>query len=150
MHTQGQIEPILQLGEAERLGRRQHLGETYTVDLRLNGTMKRLDSQLSSEPPLPTVEILTLLFGGEPANTQDAELRDLQRTQMQGSLGVSRLEQALVGAFSGNVTRAVEQAFRLDTVQLTPSLFDPYKSIDPTARLTVGMTVASRTSLGMA
>ncbi|RPJ77252.1 MAG: translocation/assembly module TamB [Acidobacteria bacterium] len=141
------IEPIIDIAAETRV---RAPGQTYTVDLRLNGTMKRLDSQLSSEPPLPTVEILTLLFGGEPANTQDAELRDLQRTQLQGSLGVSRLEQALVGAFSGNVTRAVEQAFRLDTVQLTPSLFDPYKSIDPTARLTVGKRISNRVYLTLA
>jgi len=55
-----------------------------------------------------------------------------------------------VGAFSGNVTRAVEQAFRLDTVQLTPSLFDPYKSIDPTARLTVGKRISNRVYLTLA
>jgi hypothetical protein len=141
------IEPVIDIAAQTRV---RAPGQTYTVDLRLSGTMKRLDSQLSSEPPLPTVEILTLLFGGEPANTQDAELRDLQRTQLQGSLGVSRIEQALVGAFSGNVTRAVEQAFRLDTVQLTPSLFDPYKSIDPTARLTVGKRISNRVYLTLA
>ena len=138
------IEPLIDIGAQTRV---RAPGQTYIVDLRLTGLMKRLDTQFSSDPPLPQVEILTLLFGGEPARTQDAELRNLQRTQLQGSLGVSRLEQALVGTVSGNVTRAVEQAFGLDTVQLTPSLFDPYQRIDPTARLTVGKRVSNRVYL---
>ena len=138
------IEPVIDIGAETRV---RAPGQTYIVDLRLTGSMKKLDYQLSSDPPLPTVEIVTLLFGGEPASPQDAELRNLQRTQLQGSLGVSRIEQALVGAFSGNVTRAVEQAFGLDTVQLTPSLFDPYQRIDPTARLTVGKRISNRAYL---
>jgi autotransporter translocation and assembly factor TamB len=141
------IEPFIDISAQTRV---RAPGQTYVVDLRLVGTMQRLEPpQFSSDPPLPPVEILTLLFGGDPGriNVQDAELRTLQRAQTQGSLGYSRLEQAVVGTLSGDVTRAVEQAFGLDTFQITPSLFDPYQRVQPTARLTVGKRISDKVYL---
>jgi hypothetical protein len=139
------IEPFLDINAQTRV---RAPGQTYNVELRLVGTPDQLEPQMSSDPPLPTVEILSLLFG-DPSRTgaADPELGSLQRTETQGRLGYSRLEQAVVGTLSGDVTRAVEQAFGLDTFQITPSLFDPYQRVQPTARLTVGKRISDRVYL---
>ena len=140
------IEPFLDLSAQTRV---RAPGQTYNVDLRLVGTPQQLDAQMSSDPPLPPVEILSLLFGGDPGRSLvgDPELGSLQRAETQGRLGYSRLEQAVVGTVSGNVTRAVEQAFGLDTFLITPSLFDPYQRVQPTARLTLGKRISDRVFL---
>jgi hypothetical protein len=140
------IEPFLDIDAQTRV---RAPGQTYNVDLRFVGTPQRLEPQMSSDPPLPPVEILSLLFGGEPARSQvaDPEIGTLQRSETQGRLASSRLEQAVVGTLSGDVTRAVEQVFGLDTFQITPSFFDPYQRVQPTARLTVGKRISDRVYL---
>ncbi len=140
------IEPTLDIEARTRV---RAPGQTYDVDLRLIGTLQRLEPQFSSDPPLPPVEILSLLFGGEPGRSQvaDPELGSLQRAETQGRLGYSRLEQAVVGTLSSDVTRAVEQVFGLDSFQITPSFYDPYQRVQPTARLTVGKRISERVYL---
>lgn len=140
------IEPFLDIDAQTRV---RAPGQTYNVDLRFVGTPQRLEPQMSSDPPLPTVEILSLLFGGEPGRSQvaDPEMGTLQRAETQGRLASSRLEQAVVGTLSGDVTRAVEQVFGLDSFQITPSFFDPYQRVQPTARLTVGKRISDRVYL---
>ncbi|MBP1635368.1 MAG: putative protein involved in outer rane biosis [Acidobacteria bacterium] len=140
------IEPFLDLTAQTRV---RAPGQTYNVEIRLLGTPKQLEPQLSSDPPLPPVEILTLLFGGDTGRNQvaDPELGTLQRAETQGRLGYSRLEQAVVGTVTGSATRVVEQAFGLDTFQITPSLFDPYQRVSPTARFTVGKRISERVYL---
>ena len=96
------------------------------------------------------LEIVSLLFGGNTANAdaRDAELRTLQKDSTQRDLATSRLQQAALGVVSAPLTRAVEQAFALDTVQITPNLtFDPNQRLNPTARLTVGKRISDKVFL---
>lgn len=141
------LEPFLNL-EGETLIRVP--GQTYIVNVQLVGTIDRLDTQLTADPPLSRIEILALLFGGDTARVEarDAELRTLQREESQRSLATSRLQQAAVGVATAPVTRAVEQAFGLDTFQITPSVgYDPYQRLNPTARLTVGKRISNKVYL---
>jgi translocation and assembly module TamB len=141
------IEPYLDV-EGETLIRVP--GQTYVVNVRIVGTIDRLDTQLTSDPPLPRIEILSLLFGGDTARAEarDAELRTLQREESQRSLATSRLQQAAVGVVAAPFTRAVEQAFGLDTFQITPNVgYDPYQRLNPTARLTVGKRISNKVYL---
>ncbi|HEY3383276.1 MAG TPA: translocation/assembly module TamB domain-containing protein [Vicinamibacterales bacterium] len=138
------IEPFFDF-EAETLVRVP--GQTYVVNAQVVGTVNRMSEPvLTSDPPLPTVQILSLLFGGDTgrAEAKDAELRTLQREEIQGRLATSRVQQAAVGVVSAPVTKAVEQAFGLDTFQITPNVYDPYQRVTPTARLTVGKRVSSK------
>jgi hypothetical protein len=138
------IEPFVDL-EGETLVRVP--GQTYVVNVQLLGTLDRLDSQLTSDPPLSQLEILSLLFGGDTqrAEARDAELRTLQREESQRSLATSRLQQAAVGAVTQPVTGALEQAFGLDAFQITPNVgYDPYQRLTPTARLTVGKRISNK------
>jgi hypothetical protein len=141
------IEPSLDL-ELETLVRVP--GQTYVVNIQVNGTFDRVATQLTSDPPLSQLEIVSLLFGSNTsdADARDAELRTLQRDTTQRDLATSRLQQAALGVLSAPVTRAVEEAFALDTVQITPNLaFDPNQRLNTTARLTVGKRISSKVFL---
>ena len=61
-----------------------------------------------------------------------------------------RATRALTGTLTNQVGRVVEEAFGVDTFQLTPSLVDPNAQsarLDPAARLTIGKRLSDRVYL---
>lgn len=125
-------------------------GQTYIVNLRVVGPVKKITFDLTSDPPLPKVDVLSILFGDvrNAGDVQDAELRALQRPNVTEQQIVSaRIQQLLLSPFSYNVGRVFEEAFKLDTFQISPSLFDPYQHLSPSARLTIGKQISSRAYL---
>jgi autotransporter translocation and assembly factor TamB len=91
--------------------------------------------------------VLALLLSGV-APGRDVEFRqystDITPQQQLLREGATR---ALTGAISSQVGRAVEQAFGVDTFQLTPSLVDPNQQssrLDPAARLVIGKRLSDR------
>jgi autotransporter translocation and assembly factor TamB len=132
------IEPFFDF-EAETRVRAQ--GQIYTVNIRFVGTRTRLVPQLTSDPPLPTLDILSLLFSADP-QVQDAELRAVRQPgYQQQELVTSRILPA------GVVDRLVGQTIGLDTFQITPSFVDPYQRLVPGARLTIGKRISNRVYL---
>jgi translocation and assembly module TamB len=126
--------------------------QTYRVTVGATGTVDQLRPTISSDPPLPTAEVLALLFGDVSRTTrQDVapELRALQNPQQaQTEILTARATQALAGPLSSEVGKVVEQTFGVDTFQLTPSFVDPYSSqtsrLNPTARVTIGKRISDR------
>lgn len=138
------IEPSLDVRAETRV---RAAGQTYDIDLRLAGTLSRLDPQLTSDPPLPPVDILSLLFS-DVTEVQDPEMRALQRPGVaQRELIESRVTQMLASSLSSSVDQFVEQAIGLDTFQITPSFIDPYQRLAPGARLTIGKRISDRVYL---
>jgi hypothetical protein len=137
------IEPYFDISAETRV---RAPGQTYIVDIRLAGTLAHLQPpQFNSDPPLPPLEIMTLLFGDASRTTQDAELRAVQGAgRDRASLAASRLEQALVGTALNPVTSRVERAAGLESFQITPNFYDPYQRVTPTARLTVGKRISDK------
>ena len=95
--------------------------------------------------------MLALLFS-EVRRTQAPELRALQSpNQAQTDILTARATQALAAPISSEVGKAVEEAFGVDTFQLTPSFVDPFgqqtSRINPTARLTIGKRISDRVFL---
>ncbi len=123
--------------------------QTYRVTMRMAGTMERMQPQFTSDPPLQTLDILTLLFS-DLAPSGDVELAALQRPdERQQRLVEARATRALTGALSAEVGRVVEQTFGVDTFQITPLLNDPYQqssslNLNPTARVTIGKRISDR------
>lgn len=123
-------------------------GQTYRVTLGLMGTVERLAFELSSDPPLPEFEIMSLLLGNI-RDPQAAELRTLRAQdasrQELFQAGAARL---LTSPLSSGVGRVVEQSFGVDTFQITPSLVDPSAQqsaqLLPTARLLIGKRISDR------
>ena len=112
------------------------------------GTTEQLRPTVSSIPPLPTAEVLALLFG-DVQRTENVELRaHKDPTQTQTDILRARATQALASPISSEVGKVVEQTFGVDTFQLTPSIIDPYSQqtsrLNPTARVTIGKRVSDR------
>jgi hypothetical protein len=130
-------------------------GQTYRVTVAFAGTSEQLRPSVSSDPWLPTADVLALLFSDVRRGTQDQapELRALQNpNQAQTDILTARATQALAGPLSSEVGKVVEQTFGVDTFQLTPSLVDPTQTtttqqsarLTPTARLTIGKRISER------
>lgn len=124
-------------------------GQTYRVTMRMAGTTERMQPQFTSDPPLQTLDILTLLFSDQ-APSGDIELAGLQRpNEREQRLVEARATRALTGALSQEVGRVVEETFGVDTFQITPLLSDPYQqsanlNLNPSARVTIGKRISSR------
>ncbi len=121
-------------------------GQIYTVTLNAAGTFTRFQWGLTSDPPLPTVDVLALLLN-DTAPT-DPELAALRRPdEAEQQLLQARAAQLLVSPISSGVTRVVEQTFGINTFQITPSLTDPAAQssrLIPGARLTIGKRISNR------
>ena len=125
-------------------------GQTYRVILSASGTMQRLRPVFESHPPLPQVEVASLLLG-DVSSTQDADLRALQQPDLtEQQLIQSRVARMLVSPISGQIGEVVEQTFGVDTFQLTPLVTDPTQQstrFNPSARLTIGKRISNRAYL---
>jgi autotransporter translocation and assembly factor TamB len=130
-------------------------GQTYRVTVAFAGTSEQLRPTLNSDPPLPTSDVLALLFSDAQRNGPQSvapELRALKNTnQTQTDIITTRATQAITGGLSSEVGKVVEQTFGVDTFQLTPSFIDPYSQqtsrLNPTARLTIGKRISDRVYL---
>ncbi|MBM4398316.1 MAG: translocation/assembly module TamB [Deltaproteobacteria bacterium] len=125
-------------------------GQTYRVTIRVLGTMQRMTLDLSSDPPLPQVDIVTLLLG-DAGSTQDPELRALQNPNIaEQSLIQARAARLLASPIASNVGRVVERTFGVDTFQITPMLTDPSQQSGrflPGARLMILKRISDRVYL---
>jgi hypothetical protein len=143
------IEPFFDI-EAETRVRRP--GQPYRLTIGLSGTASRFSYALNSDPPLPEVDIIGLLFG-QNVDLQDAELRALRSNAAQQSEeallreGMARL---LVSPISAPVSRALGEAFGVDTVQITPTLGNETDSLTPSARVVIGKRISNRAYLTFA
>jgi autotransporter translocation and assembly factor TamB len=124
-------------------------GQTYQVTATIAGTMSHFQWALNSDPPLPNIDILSLLLSGTaPTDPELAQLRTPQQTEQQ--LLQARAAQLLVSPILSGAGRVVEQTFGVDTFQITPSLNDPTQQssrFNPGARLTIGKRISSRAYL---
>ncbi len=134
------IEPYF---DVEAQTRVQVPGETFRVTLSAAGTPNGFTWDASSDPPLPRIEVLSLLLG--EGTGENPELRALQRGQ--------QTEQELFTAFATRglttelsvINRAVEQTFGV-TTQITPIIgeLSTLQSLNPAARVTIGKRLSSR------
>jgi hypothetical protein len=143
------IEPFFDL-EAETRIRIPSAAETYRVTLGVSGTLDgRMNLELNSDPPLPTVNIISLLFGQttDLVNPELQALRPQAATQSEEQLLKAGILRVLAGGITGSVGRVVEQSLGVDTVQISPSLGTETDPLTPTARLIVGKRLSSRAFL---
>jgi translocation and assembly module TamB len=127
--------------------------QTYHINVGFAGTPERLQPTVSSDPALPTADVLALLFSDVRRNNQqDVELRSRRDpNQAETDILAARATQALTAPISAEVGKVFEEAFGVDTFQLTPSFVDPSgqqtSGLNPTARLTIGKRVSDRVFL---
>ena len=124
-------------------------GQTFTVNVRITGTLGRLDLSLTSDPWLPDSDVVTLLFGGAP-NLGTAEQRALGSSQeMQQRMVQTAGAALLTSPLTSRVGEVFERTGAVDTVQITPLLSgDPsFQQINPSARITLGKRISPRVFL---
>ena len=146
-HSQTRMEPRFEFETETRV---RVPGQTYFVDLRVDGTLRSFNYQLTSDPPLTQGEIASLLLGDirNPEDVRNAELVALQRPNAATSDVLrTRLEQAILSPGTAVVSKAFEQALPGFAFQLTPSLFDEFQRLSPSARVTIGRQISSRAYL---
>ena len=146
------IEPVFDV-EAEtrirvRSGSFSQYGQTYRVVVQVSGTTERLTPTLTSDPQLPQIDIVSLLFGEtDPTKLSEAELRTLDASQRANmNLLQASAARLLTSPLSAQVGKVVERTLGVDTVQITPLLgfSDTTTQLSPTARVTLGKRVSDR------
>ena len=143
------IEPFFDI-EAETRIRVPAAAETYRITLAVSGTLDgRMNLELNSDPPLPTVNIISLLFGQttDLVNPELQALRPQAATQSEEQLLKAGILRVLAGGITGTVGRAVEQTLGVDTVQISPSIGTETDPLTPTARLILGKRLSNRAYL---
>ncbi len=128
------VEPLLDLVATTRVA-------SYDVRLALFGNLERLNATFSSDPPLPDLEVLSLLISGTPGRLDD-ELSQLRSSQTTDN---SAAEGLLLGQAASLVTQRVGALFGFDAFRIEP-LSRSGESVS-SARVTVGKRVSSRVYL---
>jgi hypothetical protein len=125
-------------------------GQTYRVTLSASGTMQRLKPVFTSDPPLPAIQVASLLLG-DVGTSRDADLRAMAHPgETEQQLIQARVARMLVSPISGEIGKVVEQTFGVDTFQVTPLVTDPTQQssrFNPSARLTIGKRISNRAYL---
>lgn len=123
--------------------------QTYRVTLGILGTSKRIAPTISSDPPLPTSDILALILGETP-DLSNAELRGLTADRNEADL-IEAIGAVLLGQpLSDPVARVAEEVLgRGTTVQIIPGLGsgtegDPFLA---SARVVIGRRISNRVYL---
>jgi hypothetical protein len=142
------IEPFFDI-EAET--RVRVPGQTYYITIALSGTPSRLaPPSLNSDPPLPMVDIISLLFGQTIG--PDAELRALRAEDAQQAEEML-LRQAVARALASPATARFSDIFEKTvgaTVQIAPTLGNETDPLTPSARLVIGKRISSAVYLTFA
>jgi translocation and assembly module TamB len=128
------VEPLLDLVATTRVA-------SYDVRLALFGNLERLNATFSSDPPLPDLEVLSLLVSGTPGRLDD-ELSQLRSSQTADN---SAAEGLLLGQAASLITQRVGTLFGFDAFRIEP-LSRSGESVS-SARVTVGKRVSSRVYL---
>jgi autotransporter translocation and assembly factor TamB len=125
--------------------------DTYRVTMAASGTLgAKVSLSLNSDPPLPIVDIVSLVFGQPTSDLSNPELRSLSATtaaQSEEQLLKTMFVRIAVGSITGSIGRAVEQTFGIDTVRIMAGLGSSVDPLTPTARLVLGKRISSRAYL---
>jgi outer membrane protein assembly complex protein YaeT len=103
----------------------------YTVQLIVSGTPTRLSASLTSDPPLPEPDIISLLASGVPPQNGAASTSGTLASQ-----ALTYVEQAI----TGQIGRTIARGMGLESLNIDTSLVAPQES--PEARITVGQHLA--------
>jgi hypothetical protein len=124
-------------------------GQTYVVTIQVAGTKDKLTFNLSSEPWLSELQLVSLLMGTTPADVGAAELRTLASPQELQTQALSTVGFAIITSpISATVGSAVQKVTTL-TAQIVPILGNEssLQQLNPTARIILGKRISDRVYL---
>jgi len=133
------------------LGSGMSATDAYRVTFSVSGSLGgRLNMSLNSDPPLPTVDVISLVFGQPTGDLSNPELRSLNAqtsAQTEEQLLKAMVIRLGAGTIINPLGRAVEQALGFDTVQIIAGLGSSADALTPTARLVLGKRLSNRAYL---
>jgi TamB, inner membrane protein subunit of TAM complex len=133
------------------LGSGMSATDAYRVTFAVSGSLDgRLNMSLNSDPPLPTVDVISLVFGQPTGDLSNPELRSLNAqtsAQTEEQLLKAMIVRLGAGTIINPLGRAVEQALGFDTVQIIAGLGSSADALTPTARLVLGKRLSNRAYL---
>jgi translocation and assembly module TamB len=119
--------------------------QTYRVTIGVTGTATQFTPTVNSDPPLPEIDIVSLLLGQQTSVDADLRLRNpATASQAETELLRGMTARLLASPIVSPVGRAVEQTLGFDTVQITPSIGTESDPLNPSARLILGKRVSNR------
>jgi hypothetical protein len=142
------IEPVFDI-EAET--RVRVPGQTYNITLGFTGTSSRFSYSLNSDPPLPEVDVFSLLLG-QATDLNNAELRALRPNAAQQSEEVllrQAFSRLLTNPLSAPVSRILGETLGIETV-IAPTFGTESDPLTPSARLILGRRLSNRAYLTFA
>jgi autotransporter translocation and assembly factor TamB len=142
------IEPVFDI-EAET--RVRVPGQTYNITLGFTGTPSRFSYSLNSDPPLPEVDVFSLLLG-QATDLNNAELRALRPNAAQQSEEVllrQAFSRLLTNPLSAPVSRILGETLGIETV-IAPTFGTESDPLTPSARLILGRRLSNRAYLTFA
>jgi len=125
-----EINPVFDIEADTRL-------RNYRLTLQVNGTLDRVSTRITSDPPLTSAQIASLLTGGDEKDVANigGSVNDLQ------TLGAGGLSSFATTLLDDNVTGRVAQGFGLSRLSIDPG--KGLLSRTGGSRLTVGKRVTS-------
>jgi hypothetical protein len=120
------LDPVVDLTASARI-------KSYEVTLALSGPASRLRLDLTSDPPLPDLEVFSLLSGVVP--------EEAQRTAATTETGTEAARRILVGQLGAALGQRVGTLFGLDQVSISPDESQGSGSLGA-----VGVTLGKRLS----
>ncbi len=109
----------------------------YEIALRVMGNLEKFEYHLTSDPALPTQDIIALLMTG----TTLGELEKEGRTSIPGDLAASYL----AGSYTRKLEKSLQEGLGLEKVRIDPMLIKG--QTDPTARVTFGKKLSDQLML---
>jgi hypothetical protein len=146
LNPAGRIEPLFDIEAETRI---RVPNQTFRVTIGVTGTLSQASMTLGSDPPLPNIDIISLLLG-QTTDVQNAELRALRgedTAEAQEALLRAAGVRLLTGSISAPVRSLVEETFGLTTAQITPTLGAEGDALTPSARLILGKRLSQRAFL---
>jgi autotransporter translocation and assembly factor TamB len=141
------IEPYFDLEAQTRIRMAE---QTYRVTLGFLGTTRRFVPTITSDPPLPTSDVVALLFGQDP-NVANAELRTFSSAaalKSETELLAGLASRLLTSPFLSPVGKVAEEVLGSGTtVLITPFFGTEGDPLAPTARLVIGKRLSNRAYL---
>ncbi len=108
--------------------------KTYRLVMDLTGDLDHMNINVTSDPPLSTVDIVSLLTTGKSLDTTTETTR--RQSEMAGLSAASILSESLTGV----IGKRVQRIFGLQTFRVDPFLAGAEN--DPTARVTISERIS--------
>jgi autotransporter translocation and assembly factor TamB len=121
--------------------------DAYRVTMSVSGSLDaRMNLSLNSDPPLPPVDIVSLVFGQPTDNLSNPELRGLNAqtaAQSEEQLLKAMFVRIGAGTLINPLADVVQHALGFDTVQIIPALGSAVDPLTPSARLVLGKRLSN-------